>query len=57
MMEMVMTLANGNVVCALEGGYTLKTTSKGAVGCIAIMTVRLSGHHMLTNYREERLVK
>lgn len=39
MMAMVLTLANGNVVCALEGGYTLKTTAKGAVGCISVLTV------------------
>eukprot|EP01127_Copromyxa_protea_P021901 TRINITY_DN7650_c0_g1_i1.p1 TRINITY_DN7650_c0_g1~~TRINITY_DN7650_c0_g1_i1.p1 ORF type:complete len:307 (+),score=55.69 TRINITY_DN7650_c0_g1_i1:547-1467(+) len=38
MMALVSTLANGKIVCALEGGYTLETTAKGAVGCIGVLT-------------------
>lgn len=37
MMAQVMTLANGRVVCALEGGYNLETTSDACVGCIKVM--------------------
>jgi len=38
MMEMVLTISEGKVVCALEGGYTFKTTADGVLGCIKVMT-------------------
>jgi acetoin utilization deacetylase AcuC-like enzyme len=56
MMEMVLTLANGNVVCALEGGYTLETTAKGAVGCMGVLTVSIVISHnspLRANLREK----
>jgi len=37
MLSLLMTLAKSKVVCALEGGYELSTTSTGAAACVKIL--------------------
>jgi len=37
MLSMLLPLANGKVVCALEGGYSLKPSAKAAAACMRIL--------------------